>query len=104
MQTDKTTDSCFILPVLPHKIGNVRDFWDDVSEKFRDETEDHMKGVGIKRMLAFLQAMPEKGDFLILFIQSADDLGKTLDIKLEKKKKRGNLLEDLKDLVSPRRV
>lgn len=78
MQTDKTTDSCFILPVLPHKIGNVRDFWDDVSEKFREDTEDQLKGVGIKRMLAFLQVMPEKGDFLVLFIQSTDDLGKTL--------------------------
>lgn len=78
MQTDKTTDSCFILPILPHKIGNVRDFWDDVSEKFRDDTEDQLKGVGIKRILAFLQAMPEKGDYMILYMQSADSLGTTL--------------------------
>jgi hypothetical protein len=78
VQTDKTVDSCFLLPVLPHKLGNVRDFWDDVSEKFRDEMEDQLKGVGIKRILAFLQAMPEKGDFLIIFMQSADGLGQTL--------------------------
>jgi len=49
--------------VLPHKIGNVRDFWDDVSEKYREEMEDQMKGVGIKRMLVFLQAMPERAIF-----------------------------------------
>lgn len=78
MQTDKTVDSCFLLPILPHKLGNVRDFWDDASEKYREETEDQLKGVGIKRILAFLQAMPKKGDFLILFVQSADGLGQTL--------------------------
>jgi hypothetical protein len=78
VKTEKTIDSCFILPILPHKIGNVRDFWDDVSEKYRGDTEDQFKGVGIKRMLAFLQAMPEKGDFLIMFMQSADSLAETL--------------------------
>lgn len=78
MQTDKTVDSCFILPVLPHKIGNVRDFWDDASEKFRGDTEDRLRGVGIKRILAFLQVMPVEGDFMILFMQSADSLDKTL--------------------------
>lgn len=78
MQTEKTVDSCFILPILPHKIGNVRDFWDDVSEKYRGDTEDQLKGAGIKRLLAFLQTMPEKGDFLVMFVQSADSLAETL--------------------------
>jgi len=77
MQTEKTVDSCFIMPILPHKIGNVRDFWDDVSEKYRGEMEDRLKGAGIKRLLAFLQVMPEKGDFMVIFMQSANDLGRT---------------------------
>jgi hypothetical protein len=78
VQTDKTVDSCFILPIMPHKIGNVRDFWDDVSEKFGEDTVDQFKGVGIRRILAFLQAMPEKGDYMVIFMQSADSLGQTL--------------------------
>ncbi len=78
MQTDKTVDSCFILPILPHKIGNVRDFWDDVSEKFRGDTEDQLKGVGVKRLLAFLQVIPYTGDFLVIYMESSDSLDKTL--------------------------
>ena len=78
MQTEKTVDSCFIVPILPHKLGNVRDFWDDVSEKFRSDMEDQLKGVGIKRLLVFLQTLPEKGDFMAVFMQSADSLDRTL--------------------------
>lgn len=78
VQTEKTADSCFILPILPHKIGNVRDFWDDVSEKFRGDTEDQLKGVGIKRLLVFLQAIPYKGDFMVIYMEPSDSLGKTL--------------------------
>jgi len=78
VQAEKTVNSCFILPILPHKIGNVRDFWDDVSEKYREDTGDQLRGTGVKRMLAFLQAMPEKGDYLVLFLQSAHSLGETL--------------------------
>ena len=79
MQTEKTVDSCFILPILPHKIGNVRDFWDDASEKFRGDTEDQLKGVGIKRLLAFLQAIPDKGDFIVIYMESTDSLARTLN-------------------------
>jgi hypothetical protein len=78
VQTEKTVDSCFILPILPHKIGNVRDFWDDVSEKYRGDTEDQLKGVKIKRLLAFLQAIPDKGDFIVIYMESTDSLAKTL--------------------------
>jgi hypothetical protein len=78
VQTEKTVDSCFMLPVLPHKIGNVRDFWDDVSEKFGSDAGDLLKGAGMKRMLAFLQTMPERGDFMIMFIQSTDNLAGTV--------------------------
>ncbi len=78
MDTEKTVDSCFIMPILPHKIGNARDLWDDVSEKFRSDTEDRLKDTGIKRLLVFLQTMPEKGDFMVFFMQSRDDLEKTL--------------------------
>jgi hypothetical protein len=78
IQTDNTVDSCFMLPILPHKIGNVRDFWDDVSEKFGSDTVDQFKGVGVRLALAFLQTMPQKGDFLIIFLRSADGLDTTL--------------------------
>jgi hypothetical protein len=77
MDTEKTVDSCFIMPILPHKIGNVRDFWDDVSEKFRSDTEDRLKDAGIKRLLVFLQAIPNKGDFMVFFMQSKDSLENT---------------------------
>src|SRR5271157_3663547 len=78
METKKTIDSCFIMPVLPHKIGNVRDFWDDISEEYRSNIEDQLKGVGIKRLLVFLQSMPDKGDFMVFYMQSRDSLEKTL--------------------------
>ncbi len=77
MDTEKTVDSCFIMPILPHKIGNARDLWDDVSEKFRSNSEDLLKDAGIKRLLVFLQTMPDKGDFMVFFMQSRDDLEKT---------------------------
>ncbi len=79
MQTEKTVDSCFILPILPHKIGNVRDFWDDVSEKYRGDTEDQLKGAGIKRLLAFLQEIPDKGDFMVIYMESTDELARALN-------------------------
>ena len=78
MQTDKTTDSCFILPILPHKIGNVRDFCDDLSEKYRDDAIDQFNGVGVKTIMAFLQTMPDKGDYMIFFMQSTDSLPDTI--------------------------
>ena len=78
MQAEKTVNSCFILPIKPHKIGNARDMWDDVSEKYGSDTEDRLKGTGIKRMLVFLQTLPDKGDFMVFFLQSADSLDKTL--------------------------
>src|SRR5271157_185424 len=78
METKKTIDSCFIMPVLPHKIGNVRDFWDDISEEYRSNIEDQLKGVGIKRLLVFLQSMPDKGDFMVFYMQSRNSLERTL--------------------------
>ncbi len=78
VHTDKTVDSCFILPILPHKLGNVRDFWDDLSEKYGGETDSHLKLNGVHRIIAFLQDIPEKGDFLVTFMQSRNSLEKTL--------------------------
>lgn len=100
METEKTVDSCFILPIMPHKIGNVRDFWDDAGEKYRDDTEGQLKGVGIKRMLVFLQAIPEKGDFMVFFMQSADRLDRTLlEMFSGNTEYSKRLKEDFKDLT-----
>ncbi len=78
VHTDKTVDSCFILPILPHKLGNVRDFWDDVSEKYGSEADSHFKLNGVHRAIAFLQDISEKGDFLLIFMQSRNSLERTL--------------------------
>jgi hypothetical protein len=78
VHTDKTVDSCFILPILPHKLGNVRDFWDDVSEKYGSDIDSHFKLNGVHRVIAFLQDIPEKGDFLLMFMQSRNSLERTL--------------------------
>ncbi len=77
MQTDKTVNSCFILPILPHKIGNVRDFWDDVSEKYGNELDGQFKLFGVQKALVFLQTMPEKGDFMVMYLRSRDGFDKT---------------------------
>jgi hypothetical protein len=78
MQAEKTVDSCFIIPIQQHKIGNSRDLWDDASEKYRGEMDSKLKDIGIRRMLVFLQTIPDKGDFMVFFLQSADSLDKTL--------------------------
>ena len=82
------------MPILPHKLGNVRDFWDDVSEKYGEDMVNELKAVGVKRMMAFLQAIPDKGDFLIMHLQSKDSLDKTLDAMFMKGAKCSSKLKD----------
>ena len=74
----QTVDSCFMLPVLQHKAGNVRDFWDDVSEQYGSDTDGHFKLLGIEKALVFLQTIPGKGDFMVMYLRSRDNLDKTL--------------------------
>ena len=62
---------CVITPILPHKIGNVKDLIDDMCEKRRGDMEKHMREVGVKKVLAFIQAM-QVGDFFVEYLEMAD--------------------------------
>lgn len=77
MRTDKTIDSCFLTPILPHKIGNVKDYYDDISETRRGDAEQLLRSAGVKKSLAFIQET-QIGDFIVQYIESMDDIDRTL--------------------------
>lgn len=78
MQCEGYVDSCFLLPVLPDKIGEARDFWDDAGERFGSEIEGHLKLFGVRNIMVFLETIPGKGDYLVTFMRSTDGLDRTI--------------------------
>jgi hypothetical protein len=66
------------MPILPHKIGNVKDLIDDMCETRRGDMEKHMRDLGVKKVLAFIQAMPS-GDFIVEYLETSDDIAKTME-------------------------
>ena len=77
MHSEKTVDSCFMLPVQRLKAGNVRDFWSDANEKFSSDFDGHFKLFGVQKVLTFLQTMPDERDYMVMYMQSRDSLDKT---------------------------
>lgn len=69
---------CIITPILPHKIGNVKDLIDDMCETRRGDMEKHMRDVGVKKVLAFVQAM-QVGDFFVEYLEMSDTIEKTME-------------------------
>jgi hypothetical protein len=67
-----------MLPVLPEKIGSLRDFWDDASEKFGSETDGHFKLFGVRNVIVFLETIKGKGDYIVTFMRSTDSLDQTI--------------------------
>lgn len=78
MQTETLVDSCFTLPVQQQKLGSVRDFWDDVSEKYSTDIDGHLKLCGIDRALVFLQSMPGDREYLVMYLKARSNLETTL--------------------------
>ena len=75
--TNTTNSLCVITPILPHKIGDVKDLIDDMCEKRRGDMEQHMHEIGVKKVLAFIQSM-QVGDFIVEYLEMADSLEKTM--------------------------
>ncbi len=75
--TNMNNSLCVIVPILPHKIGDVKDLIDDMCEKRRGDMEKHMHEVGVKKVLAFIQSMPS-GDFIVEHLEMADDIEKMM--------------------------
>ncbi len=73
-----TNSLCVITPILPHKIGDVKDLIDDMCEKRRGDMEQHMHQIGVKKVLAFIQSM-QAGDFIVEYLEMTDDLEKTME-------------------------
>jgi hypothetical protein len=64
-------------PILPHKIGNVENFFDDINDNRRGDAEQLFRSAGMKKAIAFKQGM-QAGDFLIRYCESSEDINTTL--------------------------
>ncbi|MCD1294020.1 hypothetical protein CUJ83_03300 [Methanocella sp. CWC-04] len=64
----------FAIPILPWKSDNVRHYWEETKGPRFNETEEHLRDLDVVRLVANLQSLPE-GDYLIQYIESADDAG-----------------------------
>jgi hypothetical protein len=69
---------CVITPILPHKIGNVKDLVDDMCEKNRGDMEQYMRQIGIKKAMGFIQAM-QVGDFFVEYLEMSGDIKETME-------------------------
>lgn len=78
MQTEKSVDSCFMLPVQRQKLGSMRDFWDDANEKYSSDIDGHLKLTGVRKAQVFLQTMQDEREYLVMYLQSRNSLERTL--------------------------
>lgn len=69
---------CVIMPILPHKIGNIKDLVDDMCEKGGGDVEQYMRGIGVKKVLGFIQEMPV-GDFFVEYLEMTGDIKETME-------------------------
>lgn len=78
MQTEKSVDSCFMLPVRHDRLGSIKNFWDDASEKYSADIDGHLKLAGVQKAQVFLQTMPDERNYMVIYLQSRNSLEKTL--------------------------
>lgn len=74
MNTD--TDYCFVVPILPGRVDDVKDLWKEAGGNKAQEFDQYMRAIGQTRLLEFLQTLPG-GNFLVTYVQEADDIGTT---------------------------
>ncbi|WP_148266560.1 hypothetical protein [Methanocella arvoryzae] len=78
MQTEKSVDSCFMLPVQHDRLGSLKNFWDDLNEKYSADIDGHLKLAGVQKAQVFLQTMPDDRDYMVFYMQSRNSLDRTL--------------------------
>jgi hypothetical protein len=64
-------------PILPHKIGDVENFFDDLNDNRRGDAEQLFRSAGVKKAIAFKQGM-QAGDFLIRYYETSGDVNTVL--------------------------
>ncbi len=74
MNSDK--DYCFVVPVLPGRVDEVKELWKEANGNKAQEFDQYMRAIGQTRLLEFLQALPGK-DLLVTYVRETDDIGKT---------------------------
>src|SRR5208337_3184339 len=70
---NKETDYCFVMPILPDKVDEAKQFWKEADP---DELDKYMRAIGQSRVVEFIQTLP-RGKFLVTYVKEAEDLGTT---------------------------
>ena len=72
----KEKEYCFVAPILPDKVGDMRAFWKDVSTKNASALDNYMRSIGQDRLLEFQQNLPG-GTFLVTYVKETSGIGPT---------------------------
>ena len=70
--------ACVAVPILPGKIGNVKNLVDDFVDKRRGDVEKYLRDTGVKKVLTFIQGM-QVGDYIVEYVETNDSLETAMD-------------------------
>jgi hypothetical protein len=86
-------ESCFMIPIIPDRVGNAKEFWMIVSTDKAHEVDEYARSVGQSRVISYLQHLPA-GDFLVQYIRSNTDIAKAFRMNRELDTPIANYIRD----------
>lgn len=72
----KEAEYCFVVPILPDKVTDARDFWSDVSTKNATSLDQYMRSIGQTRLVEDIQTLP-RGTYLVTYVREKSGIGPT---------------------------
>ncbi|WP_128567040.1 hypothetical protein [Methanocella paludicola] len=73
MEVKKDVDYCFVVPIKPDKVLELKDFWREAGTKKAGTMDVYLRNVGQSRVMAFLETM-EGEHYLTQYIRGSEEL------------------------------
>lgn len=73
MEVKSDKDYCFVVPIQPDRLIEVRDFWREVGTKKANTMDVYLRDVGYTRLMAFLETSPQ-GSYMTQYVRGSEDL------------------------------